>query len=155
MGNRQHGWVCPTCGTERSECDVGAGTVVVDGPVITPGPWSTIGGPRLTHVELLARNSAMVAAGRSAADGIRCTRTGGHRFVSVAGRPDPSSECLDCGLRLLPEPTGPARAADLTPTWMDARSIPCDENHATHFFRNHGRTNLLKCAHCNLLVRHE
>lgn len=25
MTNKMHGWTCPTCGTERSECDVGQG----------------------------------------------------------------------------------------------------------------------------------
>jgi len=155
--NQLHGWTCPTCGTERSECDSGAGTVVLEeaGP-LPEGP--SLPGARLTDAELRVRNASMVASTRKVADEIRCVRAAGHRFARVAGTFNVekargmNATCLDCGLVLLPEPKEPPRPADLTPTLQDARAIPCEETQPRHSWI-HRLGVSYSCFHCGLVVR--
>lgn len=155
MVNQQHGWRCPTCGSERSECDVGAGAAVLERPTPLVEPFIFYG-TRLTDDELRARNSAMEASGRGAADEIRCTAPMGHRFAPMEGQPGFVGQCTNCGLVLLREPI--EKSSPVTsgaPTIQDALGTPCDENHGSHWFRSvvsatKVRTGRVVCLHCGL-----
>lgn len=157
MVNQQHGWRCPTCGSERSECDVGAGAAVLERPTPLVEPFIFYG-TRLTDDELRARNSAMEAGSRGAASEIRCLAKDGHVFrtFGAGGYPDGSSKCFYCDLTLLPEPT--EKSTPVTsgaPTIQDALGTPCDENHGSHWFRSvvsatKVRTGRVVCLHCGL-----
>jgi len=159
--NQLHGWTCPTCGTERSECDVGQGTSTLEAPVLADGIASANEVLRAENRAIAQAtaprrdNSAITASCRRAADEVGCSAPLGHEWlssVSTDSSVPTSTWCKHCGLALLPEPPTSTKPVDLTPTLQDARAIPCDEARTHHLWwtRDDGQ---VRCMNCGLVVR--